>query len=147
MVLNKQTSTRWQCFCLHQEMPKDISVIGYIEDEVLFSFLVKTKIEHFPSLSIFSFVYVVQTLAYKTFCKSCGTSSCAVPYSCRDMDSLPAQQSSSSPCTLFLFLLSTVRPKHTLVPWDWWVPMAAPSSGKHFLKWRLVVKCLQCGNY
>lgn len=39
---------------------------GYIEDEVLFSFLPKTKIERLLSLSIFSFVYVVQTLAYST---------------------------------------------------------------------------------
>lgn len=79
---------------------------GYMEDEVLFSFLPKTKIERLLSLSIFSFVYVVQTLAYDTFCKSCGTSSCAVPCGCRDMDSLPPQQSSSFPSILFLPLLS-----------------------------------------
>lgn len=93
-------------FCLHQEMPRDVSVIGYTEDEVLFSFLPKTKIDRLPSLSIFSFVYVVQTLACNTFCKSCGTSSCAVPYSCRDMDSLIPQQSGASPSILFLSLLS-----------------------------------------
>lgn len=61
MALNKQTITRCQCFCLRQDMPRDISVIGCIEDEVLFSFLPKTKIERLPSLSIFSFVYVVQS--------------------------------------------------------------------------------------
>lgn len=62
MALNKQTSTRFQCFCLRQEEPRDISVIGYIEDEVLFGFLPKTKIERLPSLIIFSFVYVVKKL-------------------------------------------------------------------------------------
>lgn len=73
MVLNKQTRTRCQCFCLRQEMPRHISVTGNVEDEELFSLLPKTKIEPLPSLSIFSFVYVVQILAHNAFCKSCGT--------------------------------------------------------------------------
>lgn len=88
-----------KCFCLRQEMPRDISVIGYVEDEVLFSFFIlpKTKIERLPPLSIFSFVCAVQTLASDTLCKSCGSSSCAVRYSCRDMDSHPPQQARTSP--------------------------------------------------
>lgn len=49
---------------------------------------------------------MVQTLAYDTFCKSCGTSSCNVPCSCRDTDSLPSWQSSSSLSVLSLFLSS-----------------------------------------
>lgn len=40
---------------------------------------------------------MVQILAYNTFCKSCGTTFCTVPRSCRDTDSLPSQQSSIFP--------------------------------------------------
>lgn len=57
MALNKQTTTRCQFFCLRQERPRDISVMGYIEDEVLFSFLPETKIERLPSLSILSLFF------------------------------------------------------------------------------------------
>lgn len=89
-ALQKQTRMRCQCFCLLQEMPRDISVIGYLENEVLFSLLPKTKIECLPSMCIFSFVYVVQTLARIAFCKSCGTSLCAVPWSYRGRESLPS---------------------------------------------------------
>lgn len=44
-------------------MPRDISVSGYKGDEVLFRFLPQTKIERLPSVSMLSFVFVVQTLA------------------------------------------------------------------------------------
>lgn len=49
MALNKQTSTGCQCVFLRQEVPRDPSVIGYAEDEVLFSFLPETKIERLLS--------------------------------------------------------------------------------------------------
>ena len=54
MALKQQTSTKRQCSCLCKEVPRAPSVIGYIEDEVFFSFLPKTKIERLPSSSIFS---------------------------------------------------------------------------------------------
>lgn len=55
MDLNKQTGMK----CLCQEMPRDISAIGNVEDEVLFSFfLSKTKIKRLPFFFFFFYEHI-----------------------------------------------------------------------------------------
>lgn len=56
---------------LSRNAKRHISVFGYLEDGVLFSRLLETKIECLPPLRIFSFMCVVQTLARDTFFSNC----------------------------------------------------------------------------
>lgn len=129
MALNKQTTTRCQCFCLHQEMPRRISVMGCIEDEVLFSFLPEAKIENVPSLTIFFFCVCGKRWHTARFVNLLEPD--------HELGLVAAGSwilfhLSSPNVPLFFSLLSYHHwPKHTLVPWDWRVPTVAPSSGKH----------------
>lgn len=60
-------------------------------------------------------MHAVQILACNTFCKSCGTSLCALTYSCWDMDFLLPQQVQQFPLHPLFLKLPSPSGQDTLV--------------------------------
>ena len=125
---------RCQCFCLHRELPRDISVIGYSENEVLFSLLPITKIECLPSfVDIFFCICGTNVGPGTNFAELVEPVHVLVPWSYNGMESLHSHSSvfplyplPSSPLTSSPAL---ARQKHTATPWHWGCQRLPPVLG------------------